>query len=546
MRWIFGNCCVKPFLLSPTRLENQLGKKSLAKSQTTGSQCGWIWRYLWTVFSQPILKEGLSREGFLALLQFRFECFQGRRLSGQPALVFHRSSSKKVFLWHLNGISCVSVCVCCPLPFHEGPWEWAGSVYFTDSGQWFMHVCNTPTDLSPLQAEQLQFSQPLPTLVEVPVFQSPVISSAGFSSARVCFSWQVEPTCSNKSVSCTEEPSTPDVCRLRRVEGKGHLPQPAGWSSSGSHCPSLPHKHIPGPWSAWHPPGSPDPSLPSCFSASWPLACKVTIPARDGEFFFHLLNVVMSPRVLFSVEAPLSISFPTWLSSTPLRLASFVRRVPSVPPSKLLRCYAVQAAVATVYKLMVAGVQLDFVLLIKALSAPKLSQHSDHFTGHFSSLYFMSCPWRCYGRQSWKSCTSQDKHSLFSMCRTSNFFARWPGITNPCCLLVISFLSFMCLEAVSRSFSIAFPEFELGLFHLPLPVSSFLPFLKTRVTLAFLQSREFLHNLSEILMASQWHWSSPSAVLTSGSIRLNVLQPDPLPLRIKVDCSRVSHWKNQV
>lgn len=45
---------------------------------------------------------------------------------------------------------------------------------------------------------------------------------------------------------------------------------------------------------------------------------------------------------------------------------------------------------AAVYELLVAGLQLDFVPLIKALAAPKLSQHSVHFTGHFSSLYFMS------------------------------------------------------------------------------------------------------------------------------------------------------------
>lgn len=45
---------------------------------------------------------------------------------------------------------------------------------------------------------------------------------------------------------------------------------------------------------------------------------------------------------------------------------------------------------AEVYKLLVVCLQLDFLPLTTAFSAPKLSQHSVHLTVHFSSLYFMS------------------------------------------------------------------------------------------------------------------------------------------------------------
>lgn len=45
---------------------------------------------------------------------------------------------------------------------------------------------------------------------------------------------------------------------------------------------------------------------------------------------------------------------------------------------------------AAAHKPLVAGLQLDFVPLTKALPAPKLSQYSVHLTGHFCSLYFLS------------------------------------------------------------------------------------------------------------------------------------------------------------
>lgn len=165
MRWIFGNCCVKPFLLSPTQLENQEGKNSLAESQNHSIR-GWIWRHLWTLFSQPPSQRRAEQRRFLRTSPVQFWIFPGKKTHWATCTI--ALPVKEVFLWHLNGISCLSICVCCPLPFHEGPWEWAGSVFFTDSGQWFMHVYNAPSDPSPLQAEQFLLSQPLPTLTDAP------------------------------------------------------------------------------------------------------------------------------------------------------------------------------------------------------------------------------------------------------------------------------------------------------------------------------------------------------------------------------------------
>lgn len=68
-------------------------------------------------------------------------------------------------------------------------------------------------------------------------------------------------------------------------------------------------------------------------------------------------------------------------------------------------------------------------------------------------------------------------------------------------------------------------------------------------TLASLQSSGIypdLHNPSEIIMDG--HTIALVYPLSSSHIisHQDVLQPDPLPLRIRVDCSGVPHWKNQV
>lgn len=108
------------------------------------------------------------------------------------------------------------------------------------------------------------------------------------------------------------------------------------------------------------------------------------------------------------------------------------------------------------------------------------------------------------------------------MCWASNFFSWSSGITNPCCLLMISFLPLVCLEAVfRRSFSIAFPGVELRLSS-AIPCILLLALVEDRndETLASLQSSGIypdLHNPSEIIMDS--HTMALVYPLSSSHIR---------------------------
>lgn len=103
---------------------------------------------------------------------------------------------------------------------------------------------------------------------------------------------------------------------------------------------------------------------------------------------------VLESPFLQPVEVPLSVSSPTW-SVIHSSQFSILCEQDGRPPSPTMQVINKDVMQHWLHRqLMVAGLQLDFVPLTKALSAPKLSQHSVHLTGHFSSLYFVSLSMR--------------------------------------------------------------------------------------------------------------------------------------------------------
>lgn len=151
---------------------------------------------------------------------------------------------------------------------------------------------------------------------------------------------------------------------------------------------------------------------------------------------------------------------------------------------------------------------MDFMPLITALSAWQLTQCSAHLTYLACTSSF--CLWWCYGRQHWKPCKSQHKQHMPLCPQLLSHSYHCPLVrhdfpfTNPRCLLLIPFLSLICLEAVSKRIcSIALAWIELKMTGLLFPGSFFLSVLKTRVTFGFLQSlgtSPDLHDISEIIM----------------------------------------------
>lgn len=148
-------------------------------------------------------------------------------------------------------------------------------------------------------------------------------------------------TCSTKSISCTEEPIRPDVCLLGWVEGKvtslGLLAK-AAQGPTGHLCHTsifLAHSQL-----GIHQ----DLQIFPCQAAFWPAGpwhANGPCLLRRRNCFFHLLNVVVSLTALFSslLRFPWVSAHPPGLSSTPLSLVSFVRRmrVPSVPSRNLIQ-----------------------------------------------------------------------------------------------------------------------------------------------------------------------------------------------------------------
>jgi len=123
---------------------------------------------------------------------------------------------------------------------------------------------------------------------------------------------------------------------------------------------------------------------------------------------------------------------------------------------------------------------------------------------------------------------------------------------NPYWLLLIIFFSLMCLGTFSRiCCSIAFPETKMKLFSLYFLRFSFLPFKKTGVAFAFLQSwgtspccHEWIKSDLAVLSASSLssHGYIPSGSVDLHSLCLSTSLPDLFPTKIHLPCTSHSDY----